>query len=223
MKTPIWTKDPTILFKQNHIMKLWPKKDMIIEEKINSISRLVILLTLLSFLLKPQLKILLSGFITLLLIVFLYNFKIKKQNIEKNIENFSNPNLYSNIKHNFNKPTENNPLMNVLLPEIKYKPNRKEAAPSYNPKVEKKINEKTKDMVINNFDNEENIRDKLFNDLGDNFNFEQSMRSWYATPNTEVCNDQNAFAEFLYGDMISCKEGNDLACTRSMPPRWNNY
>jgi len=220
MMTPIWTKDPTILFKKNHINQLFPNKNMIIEEKINSVSRLIIVLTLLSYLLNSNLKILLSGFITLLLIMLFYTFKIKKQNVERNIENFSNPKVYSDIKQLFSEPTEKNPLMNVLLPEINDTPNKKEAAPTYNPKVEKEINNKIKDMIVDNFDNKENIRDKLFNDLGDNLNFEQSMRSWHATPNTRVCNDQNAFAEFLYGDMISCKEGNELACTNSMPPRW---
>jgi hypothetical protein len=49
-----------------------------------------------------------------------------------------------------------------------------------------------------------------------------SMRQWYSTPNTKVMNDQKEFAEFCYGDMISCKEGNELACTRNAPPHWIN-
>ena len=34
------------------------------------------------------------------------------------------------------------------------------------------------------------IESKLFKDLGDNFDFEQSMRPFYATANTKVPNDQ---------------------------------
>ena len=41
------------------------------------------------------------------------------------------------------------------------------------------------------------LEEKLFKDLGDNFSFDQSMRTWYATPNTQVPNDQKKFAEFL--------------------------
>ena len=44
-------------------------------------------------------------------------------------------------KDNFTAPTKQNPLMNVTLPEIKYNPKRKSAAPSFNPQVEKEINE----------------------------------------------------------------------------------
>jgi len=70
--------------------------------------------------------------------------------------------------------------------------------------------------------NKENLLDsRLFRDLGDNFDFDQSMRSFYATANTSIPNDQTAFADFLYGDMISCKEGNAFACSRENP-RWQS-
>jgi hypothetical protein len=38
------------------------------------------------------------------------------------------------------------------------------------------------------------------------------MRSFYTNPNTLVPNDQKAFAEFCYGNMKSCKDGDDVAC-----------
>ena len=62
-----------------------------------------------------------------------------------------------------------------------------------------------------------NIDKRLFKDLGDSFIFDQSMRSFYATPNTQVPNDQKAFADFCYGDMISCRGGDALACSRHNP------
>jgi hypothetical protein len=43
------------------------------------------------------------------------------------------------------------------------------------------------------------------------------MRNFYSTPNTTIPNDQKAFAEFCYGDMISCKEGNPIACAQWEP------
>ena len=49
------------------------------------------------------------------------------------------------------------------------------------------------------------------------------MRTWYATPNTTIPNDQKGFAEFCYGNMTSCKEaGGGLACSKDNP-RWINY
>jgi hypothetical protein len=112
--------------------------------------------------------------------------------------------------------------MNVLLTDIADNPDRKAAAPAYNSAVETEMNNKTMEFVSNNF-NDPNIDERLFKDLGDNYEFDQSMRTWYATPNTRVMNDQKSFAEYCYGDMISCKEGNDFACTRNAPPRWTNY
>jgi len=113
--------------------------------------------------------------------------------------------------------------MNVLLTEIADDPERNAAAPAYNPIVEHEMNKKTQEFVSSNFNNDPTIDERLFKDLGDSYEFDQSMRQWYATPNTRVMNDQKAFSEFCYGDMISCREGDGFACTRNAPPRWTNY
>ena len=94
--------------------------------------------------------------------------------------------------------------MNVLLPEIQYNPKRKPAAPAFNPVVEKEINAAAADP-------------RLFLDLGDNIAFDQSMRNFYAMPNTTIPNDQKGYAEFLYGNMPSCRGGDYLQCSK------NNY
>lgn len=138
------------------------------------------------------------------------------------------------IKGDFAGPTSTNPLMNVLLPEIQYEPERGGAMPAFVAEVETNINETAKQYITTNFDaskrdivsnaesstntnSESDARDiynKLFSSLGDNFEFDQSMRNFYATANTRVNNDQRAFAEFCYGDMVSCKEGDEFACSR---------
>jgi len=46
----------------------------------------------------------------------------------------------------------------------------------------------------------------LFEDLGDNNDLEDSMHNWYATANTQIPNDQHAFAKFCYGDTAYCKD-----------------
>ena len=171
--------------------------------------------------------------------------KTEKKDKVKNAlkEGFTNPQLYQQTKLNFTNPTEENPAMNVLLPEINDNPNRKPAAPSFNSAVVKEMDTLTQDMVLNTLskkpdnnvnscnadsnpvDNSvdiEEIDDRLFKDLGDNLNFDQSMRSFYPMPNTQIPNDQKAFADFCYGDMISCKEGNALACERNNA-RYINY
>lgn len=222
MTTPFWFNDPTILFKNKYILQLWPLETMNAEQKLNAISRLIILLTIIGYLLTQTLKLLITGIITLLVIVLLYKIQNEKSKSKplSPTEAFSNLNLYNAIKNNHTLPSEINPAMNVLLPEIQDNPSRPEAAPAYNKEIEKKMNDDTKKFVGKQF-NDPNIDSKLFNDLGDNFNFDQSMRSWYATANTTIPNDQKSFAEFCYGDMISCKEGNEFACTRNNH-HWKN-
>ena len=58
-------------------------------------------------------------------------------------------------------------------------------------------------------------QDKLFKDLGEQYTFEQSLRQFHSNPNTRIPNDQKSFAEFCYGNMVSCKEGNLFACARN--------
>ena len=89
-----------------------------------------------------------------------------------------------------------------LLTEINDNPKRPEAAPAYEPSVENEINTSVADP-------------RLFQDLGDSIAFNQSMRNFYSMPSTTVPNDQQAFANFLYGNMPSCKEGNVMQCTKN--------
>jgi len=224
MTTPFWTTDPTILFNSEHINQIYPKEKMSVEEKINAISRLIIILTFLGYLITQTVKIVITGVITLGVLVLLYNVRNRGNlNKTKVVEGFSsvNPKYYDLMKPNFTSPSENNPLMNVLLTDIADNPMRKQAAPSFNKEVEKIINNKTQQFISSEF-KDPNIDQRLFRDLGDAFEFDQSMRTFYATPNTKIPNDQTSFADFLYGDMISCKEGNGLACTRDNP-RYNLY
>ena len=222
--SPFWVNDIKVLFNQNHIMHLVPLETMSFEEKLNAMTRLVIIMTLLGYLITKKKKFIITGIITILAIIFLYKIKTEP-NSKKTInikEGFSNPELYKLLKKNFTEPSQQNPLMNVLPTEIQDNPERNQAAPAYNKAVEKEINEKTKEFITNNFDDKTNIDERLFKDLGDNVMFDNSMRAWYSTANTTVPNDQKSFAEYCYGDMVSCKEGNEFACTRNAPPHWIN-
>jgi hypothetical protein len=217
MTTSFWLYNPNILFKSDEISKIWPTNDMSFDNKLNAISRLVIILTLIGYLTTKNIKIFLSGIVTLGTIILLYFLKNQKIQREGYTRNNSSNVIYT-------EPTVINPLMNVTLPELNENPKRSQAAPSFIPIVEADINEKTKQFVVNNF-NDPTIDQRLFNDLGDNMGFDQSMHAWYPMPNTTVPNDQQSFAEYCYGDMISCRDedNNELACTRNMPARWQNY
>lgn len=226
MTTSFWLNNPSILLKQSDIVELWPASSMSSERKLNAITRLIILLTILGYLITRKEKFLLTGAITLVVIVILYFIQNKKQQVE----GFSvGPDAFKLSKNSFieptnTKPTITNPAMNVLLTEIVDNPERKPAELAYEPEVNADINKQTIDMVKKNF-NDPNIDVRLFKDLGDSYTFDQSMRTWYATANTQIPNDQGSFADFCYGDMISCRDetNNEEACMRNAPPRWTNY
>lgn len=236
-----WTKDPTVLFNKEYISQLWPKAGMTTEEKLNVISRLVIILTFLGYLITMSYNIFIIGLITLGIVAFLYNYQNKKETIEtkyKTKEGFStnitNPDFYKALKTEFTGPVQKNPLMNTLPHEIQYNPKRRNAAPAFNPAVESDINESAKQFVSRTIDSNasnlvhngqvaletppnhtsEETYSQLFGTLGDNAQFESSMRNFYTMPNSRIPNDQSAFAKFCYGEMSSCKEGNEFACGR---------
>lgn len=216
-----WIDDPMILMEKAKLFTIWPTENMSRNEKLNTLSRLVIYITLIGFIFTYSLKILVSGIVTLGVFVFLhYSSNSKNQEQFCNFTNIGNFYTSPTITERFTMPSTNNPTMNVMLPEIQDNPERNMAAPSYNPVIKEDINNSAKNMIVNNFE-EENVRDKLFKDLGDNFQFEQSMRNFYTTANTTVPNNQADFAQFCYGDMISCKEGNNLACVRHNPNHMN--
>ena len=217
-----WLDDPTVLIQQDKLMSLWPQESMSRNEKLNTLSRLVIYITIVGFIFTYSLKILISGIVTLGVFVALH-YSTRDNPKEEFCNQDAITDFYNapDITDRFTMPQMTNPTMNVLPTEISDNPERNMAAPAYNPIIAGQINESTQDMIVNNFDNDDTIRDKLFSDLGDNFEFEQSMRNFYTTANTTIPNGQEDFAKFCYGDMISCKEGNKMACARHNPNHVN--
>ena len=215
--TKFWIYDPSVVLDKNTLLDLWPLETMTREEKLNAISRFVIYTTVVSIFLFRSVKIILTGIITLVILVITYcilNNRSKKLMKDTLREGFSDESLYEKVKSGYTNPTTQNPIMNVLLPEIQDNPQRLQAAPAYNKAVEKEINESAINLVKTNFD-DQSIDEKLFNDLGDKFQFEQSMRQFYATANTRVPNNQKDFAQFCYGNMASCRDGDVEECYKS--------
>ena len=241
--TAFWGNDPTVLFNNAGITQIVPTSDMTREAKLNAISRMIILLTILGYLLTMSYKLVLLGIISLAMIALLYATQSKapkatnatesKAAAGNGKEGFSNYANYNTGRRRmvkppvaassspsgltFQAPTPQDPLMNVLLTDIQDRPTRPAAEPAFNPKVERDINESAQQFVVEDMGGNPNLEDRLFRDLGDNYEFSNSMRNYFATPNTKIPNDQHAFAEYCYGAMISCKEGNMMACARANP------
>jgi hypothetical protein len=221
-KKEIWSNDPTILFNKDYIFELWPTTNMCYEEKINAITRLIIIITILGFILTRSIKIIFIGILTIAMIFILY--KIQKPKItkdmlkkpegfevqgnqvtglfDKKITEITNPvTLESVISSEFKEGNKNNPFSNVLLTDIMDDPDRKAAPPSFNPDVDEKITKNIKKSVQFMNPSLKNTNKQLFGDLWNNFEFDQSNRRFYSTANTRVTNDQGAYAKYLYDDL----------------------
>ena len=224
-----WLNEPTILLNKDFIFDLWPCPKMSFEQKLNAISRLVIILTILGFIFTVSIKILFIAFITLLCIIAVYKFQKPKMKFNKeafspnhfggyqplNDIKINNPETLEHyLKSDFEPTNKKNPFNNVLLTQIQDDPNRKAAPPSFNPDVDEDIMRNVKKMVQTLNPGIKNTNKQLFGDLGDNFELDQSMRVFNSNPSTKIPNDQGAFAEYLYGNMPSCRDGDAFACVQ---------
>lgn len=227
--TPFWSQNPNVLIQSDHF-EFFPVDSMTYEEKLNAISRTVIIMTFISFIFTKNIRLLIISCITLFAIYLLYIHQTTKNSEKLTNEGFTiypNPALdvisqYPEQTDIFQTPTSTNPFANVLMTDYDYNPNKKPAPPAFNEQVNNTILEQAKNMVREaNPDNPE-ISNKLFKDLGEEYKFEQSLQPFYSNPNTMIPNDQTAFAEFCYGSMVSCKEGNMFACARNMS-HYTNY
>ena len=172
--TSFWLDEPTILMKQDQLV-FWPTIDMSSAEKLNAITRVIILLTILGFIFTSSANFLLMGAITLSSIVLYYKYNLtEKETFEQKVSNHTTP-------------TVKNPMMNVLLPELNGNPNRKSALLSYTPKTHDKIMNTVKSTMD----------PRIYTGTNNELDLEYSMRQFYTTANTTVPNDQEGFGNFL--------------------------
>ena len=187
MTTPFWFNDPTILFNKENILQVWPTQQMTFEAKLNAISRIVIVMSLLGFMFTRNWNLIIIGIITLAIILTLY--KLRKQNIVYKKEGFSvNPSmqpsalspksmttnpvtLESVLRSNFHPTTKKNPFGNVLLTDIGDNPNRLAAAPSFNPDVYDEIDSAVKKQTQMLNTGIINTNKQLYGDLKANYDF----------------------------------------------------
>ena len=215
-----WTNEPTILFNKEYMFELWPTSDMCYEQKLNAITRLVILITILGYVSTTSTRILVVGTLTLAVIFGL--FKMRRQKItnqmlnegfsiqgnqvtgmfDKKTDSYVNPvTLDTVLKSEFKEGTKKNPFSNVLLTQINGDPERKSAPPSFNVDVDEDITKNIKKAVQMMNPGIKNTNQQLYGDLWQQFELDQSNRAFFSTANTRVENDQSAYAQFLYNDL----------------------
>jgi len=222
---PFWATDPNVLFQPATIFEFFPIESMSYNQKLNAVTRAVIIMTLFGFFFTRSFHLVIVSAVTIGAIFAMHHYHEKEQS-KKTLakEGFSNSpavdylvtNKYSvNTDGIFSPPTSKNPFSNVLMTDYESNPNKNPAEPSADPNTQKQVLTSVKQMIDEANPNHPGLSDRLFQDLGDELVFEQSMRQFHSNPATTIPNDQGAFADFCYGSMISCKEGNLFACARN--------
>jgi hypothetical protein len=209
MTSVYWLEDPKILFDKENITELWPSSDMTYIEKMNTLCRLIILLTILGLIIFRSLSILIIGLSVLCVLTYIYNKQILNDTTSKiytkdnynndktKKENFDNMAPYTNnegeVKKNKYKTNIKNPLNNHLI--------------SDSTGAEKKVSKKN-----SHIDNKQLIEDVRHNtdlindiqtdkDLDSNFTLDRNLRTFYKVPDYD-----KSTIQYLTGNSATVKD-----------------
>jgi len=215
MNSKFWLYDPSILLKKEEMFEFWPHQNQTMSKKLNAITRSILVLTTLGYLSTKSINILISGIVTLVVIVALFKTKEQEgfdfeERSKKANKELNNLNI-NELAKKLTNPTKENPYMNHMLTDYASNPEKPPALPVFNSKVKKSVD----NAVFSGLD------PRLFSSLGDAMEYDSFARNFHTMPVTTNPSDQKAFAEFCYGNMKSCKEGDCNIYTSSCEE--NNY
>jgi hypothetical protein len=196
VQDPFWFDDIKILFNKNRLTEFFPVKDHTLAEKLNSIVRFALYVSIVIFFYHNNPKYLSIVVGAALITVYIY----KNRTIE-GLENVDKD-IFDKKEVTCTRPTLDNPFMNVTMkdymnidPETHRIVERAPACNVNDPAVKKEI-----DSYFNN---------NLFKDVNDVFGKMNSQRQFFTMPWTTIPNAQDEFAKWLYKSETTCKENQD--------------
>lgn len=224
----IWINDFQIIFTKP--VDFFPTKSQTTEEKLNSIVRLSLYVSIILTSYHKNIKYLSIFIFVLFLTYIIYtnqptttptltptpnttsttaltttNFSPSKiEKLDGSIDTKTISPTYTNINPaTCTKPTVDNPFMNFTMKDFMTfdsNGNTVNRAPACN--INDPTIKKLSDATFNN---------DLYKDVSDIFGKLNSQRNFYTTPSTSIVNDQESFANWLYKNPYTCKENQD-AC-----------
>jgi len=189
MNDPFWYNDVKILFKKEKMKEFYPSSFMSKNEKMNSITRFIIYCGIVLTILKQDFDYLL--YVVCFMIIIGIFFRTNSKNVEQPkiaVHNF--PEQSQMIESDCTKPTSENPFANVLMNEYTENPDRDPAC--YYGSNKGEVDSKFLDNIVK--------------DPYDIYNKRHNQRQWHSTANTQIPNDQEAFAHFAFPLKDTCKE-----------------
>ena len=205
-----WGDDPNILLDPKAVFELWPVEKMSFNQKLNAITRGIIVLCLIMFAIYHNGRLIAVCVLTIGAIYCMQRTVTRKPEPEPfgtNIEDqtyISNEPSIPSLPVVFQSSSATNPFANVMPPDYDNAAAKLPAAPAYNATANASILNSMYSQINSANSSYPNISTDLFSNSYDHFNFEQSMRPFYSTASTTIPNDQGAFADFCYGATLSC-------------------
>lgn len=200
-----WLDDPRILFKHNVITQIIPSTDYSFNENLNAITRLIILITLLAFILFKHFIIIILSLVILCIIIFYHKYTLSKETfhdydiLNSTVDISQNPFNNSLLNHN----------MGNYLKKIKIEPDTSYGkTPSYeieyNEEIEETMHNNVKNIIKENNKDNSDI-DNIFKNTTDLMDFDHHMRQFYIEPVNNTPNDLNGFLTYCFGSLPSNK------------------
>jgi hypothetical protein len=216
---PFWGDDISVLFTPKRLIEFFPTSDMNTAEKLNSLTRFFIYLSLVLFVVYRSYNLFFIGIIGACL-MYLINYNDAKKQINDQ-EQFSSRlkqhlgiNQETPIKVNeagdiCQLPTPNNPFMNVLITDYTDNPNRPPAC-SYNDTDAKQASDKY-------------FNYNLYKDVEDVWERRNSQREYVTMPGTTIPNDRDSFMKWCWKTTYVCKDGDLNYCLQYEDMRVPGY
>jgi hypothetical protein len=185
-----WFNDFGVLVRPSRITEFFPNSLQTLEEKMNSIARLGLYSSLLMIAYKRDVTSITIFLVTLVFTYFIYNNYTK--------EKLADVEPYTKMKVRKNpEPTLNNPFMNTLMTDYAENADKKPAPEYYQ---DTKEAEEIRNDISDKFTHD------LYMGIDDIYEKNNAQRQFYTTPNTEIPSNQEKFLNFMYPNMVSCKE-----------------
>lgn len=167
-KIQFWAENPNVLLNPSYFTELFPSDDMSYNQKLNAITRMIILLTIVVFLITGTFRSVLFGIISTGAVYLVhYYYYLEKKTKSSKEDTFTG--LGGQTKNNspalsvlqnadnvlvsplevFDQTKTENPFSNVLVTDINGNPTKKPAPPAYNDQVNKNILAAAKESVLN--------------------------------------------------------------------------
>src|SRR6056300_1196433 len=173
-----WFDNPQQLINAEKVLQFWPTREQTPEERVNAASRFVIYMCCVLYLIRRDPRILVLGLVVLSVIYVLYTSKMVKEKYGGDVK-----------PSKCQKPTQDNPMANVLITDYTDAPNRLEAC--YYPTVKPFVNNYISDRIPYDSGRSRTPMPKYLRNAAE--------RQFISNPVTKIPGDQTAFAEWLYG------------------------